>query len=88
MQTETFDTAADFLAALKGKPRGKRGRATRPDIPRAGRAERTGLTVLLTAGWSIEFRIGRGYRLSRGVVATPWAASEAAACAAAKGLGQ
>ena len=87
MQTETFDTAADFLAALKGKPRGKRGRATRPDIPSAGRAPRTGLTTLLAAGWSIEYRPSVGYRLSRGTVATPWEASEEDVCLAAKELG-
>ena len=85
MQTETFDNPADFLAALRGQ---KRGRATRPDIPSAGRAPRTGLTTFLKAGWSLTFVVGRGYRLSRGEMATPWAASEAAACLAAKGMGR
>ena len=84
MQTETFDNAADFLAALRGQ---KRGRATRPDIPRAGRSPSTGLMPLLVAGWSITFVVGRGYRLSRGTVATPWEASEEAVCVAAKGMG-
>ena len=67
-------------------PRQKRGRATRPDIPAAGRAPRTGLTTLLAAGWSIEFRPSVGYRLSRGEMATPWEASEEAVCLAAKGM--
>ena len=70
------------------KPRQKRGRATRPDIPSAGPTPRTGLTTLLTAGWSIEFRAGAGYRLNRGAVATPWEASEAAVCVAAKEMGR
>ncbi len=69
------------------KPRQKRGRATRPDIPSAGRAPRTGLSTFIKAGWSIEFRPNVGYRLSRGAVATPWAASEALACLAAKEFG-
>lgn len=39
MKTETFDSPAAFLEALHGKPRQKRGRATRPDIPSAPAGE-------------------------------------------------
>jgi hypothetical protein len=67
MKTEDFgtDTAA-FLEALHGKKRQKRGRNTRPGIPAAGRAERTGLTTLIAGPsltWSTEYCVGRGFRL-------------------------
>jgi hypothetical protein len=82
VKTETFDSAADFLAALKPK---KRGRATRPDIPSAGRAERTGLSTLILAGWSIEFIPNKGYRLYKvHGPSTAFFGSEAAACVAAR----
>jgi hypothetical protein len=86
MTTETFDDPAAFLAALHGKPRQKRGRATRPDLPAAGRAPSTGLTPLLVAGWNIEMRVGAGYRLYRGAQDTGWCASEGECCKAAKGM--
>ena len=75
-------------AGLVKKTKKVQAKDARPDIPRAGRAEATGLSTFIEAGWSIEFRSGVGYRLSRGEVATPWEASEAAACVAAKGLGR
>ena len=75
-------------AGLVKKAKKVKAKDARPDIPRAGRAEATGLGPLLTAGWSIEFRPNVGYRLSRGEMATPWAASEAAACQRAKELGR
>ncbi len=77
--------AAAARAGL-GKARQKRGRATRPDIPAAGRAPSTGLTTLLVAGWSIEYRVGAGYRLDKGALSTGWQADEKAACLAAKGM--
>lgn len=67
-------------------PRGKRGRTTRPDVPAAGRAQATGLTPLLVAGWNWEYRVGFGYRAYRGEADTGWQADEAAACKVAKGL--
>ncbi len=75
-------------AGLVKKTKNVKAKDARPDIPRAPRAPATGLTTLLAAGWAIEFRAGAGYRLSRGEMATPWAASEAAACLAAKGMGR
>ena len=75
-------------AGLVTKTKNVKAVDARPDIPRAGPAPRTGLTTLLTAGWSIEFRPGVGYQMSRGVVETPWEASEEDACAAAKDLGR
>jgi hypothetical protein len=86
MRTETFDNAADFMAVLNGKPRTKRGRSTRPDLPAAGRAPSTGLTPLLVAGWSLEYRVGAGYRMDRGGLTTGWHESEKAVCDAAKRL--
>lgn len=85
MKTETFDSPEAFLDALHGKKsRTKRGRATRPDLPSAGRSAPTGLTPLLVAGWNIEYRVGAGYRLYRGDVDTGWHATELAVCKAAK----
>jgi hypothetical protein len=86
LKVETFDTAAAFLEALHGKPRQKRGRATRPELPAAGRAPSTGLTPLLVAGWNIEHQPAKGYRLYRGTLSTGWCEDEAAVCKAAKGL--
>lgn len=84
MKTETYDDAAAFLAALHGKPRATRGRATRPDLPAAGRSAPTGLSGLILRAWNIEMRVGFGYRLYRGPLDTGWHADEACACAAAK----
>ena len=87
MSTETFDNAADFLAALHGKkPRAKRGRNTRPDLPAAGRAASTGLSTFIKAGWNWTYVVGSGYKLERGPLSTGWHASELAACNAAKEL--
>lgn len=68
------------------KPRQKRGRNTRPDIPSAGRSLATGLTPLLVAGWNWEFVVGRGYRAYRGALDTGWHATEFECCKAAKEL--
>lgn len=86
MQTETFDNAADFMAAVQGKPRTTRGRSTRPDIPSAGRSPRTGLSTFIKAGWAWEFRVGVGYKLEKGALSSGWCVSEIAACDAARGL--
>jgi len=86
MTTETFDNPADFLAALHGKPRQKRGRNTRPDLPAAGRAASTGLSTFIKAGWNWTFHAAHGYKLERGPLSTGWHASELAACDAAKEL--
>ena len=75
-------------AGLVKKAKKIKAKDARPDIPAAPPAPRTGLTTLLTAGWAIEFRVGVGYQMSRGVVETPWEASEEDACAAAKWLGR
>lgn len=85
MQTETFDDSAAFRAALAGKQRPP-AKDARPGLPRAGRSAPTGLTTLLVAGWSIEFRVGAGYKLERGGLSTGWMSSEKAACDAAKRL--
>jgi hypothetical protein len=97
MKTETYDNPADFLTALNGKPRQKRGRNTHPDIPSAPRASATGLTSLIAPergsgnpAWSLAFVVGRGYRLYvlGGDQDTGWRDSEAIACAAARGMGR
>ncbi len=75
-------------AGLVKKTKKVQAKDARPDIPRAGRAEATGMSTFIEAGWSIEFRAGVGYRLSRGDMATPWEASEQDVCAAAKELGR
>jgi hypothetical protein len=97
MKTETFDSAADFLAALK-PTRAKRGRATRPDIPSAPRVSSTGLIPLIapTRGsnkpaWSYEYDVVKGHRLyviNDTSKDTGYHPSEAAACAAARGIKQ
>ena len=96
MQTEVFDTPESFLAALAGKPRSKRGRATRPDLPAAGRSPSTGLTSLIApkpgsghAAWSLAFEPAKGYRLyviNDTARDTGWQPSEREACDAAKVL--
>lgn len=58
----------------------------RPALPRAGPAERTGLSTFIAAGWAWEFRVGFGYRLEKGALSSGWCASERAACDAAKAL--
>jgi hypothetical protein len=92
MKTEVYDTPEAFLAALAGKPRTKRGRSTRPDLPAAGRAAATGLTTLIAGkarAWSVAFEVGRGFRLY--VINDPtrdtgWQVDELAACQKAKEL--
>ena len=92
MKTEVYDTPEAFLAALAGKPRTKRGRGTRPDLPAAGRTASTGLTSLIAGkarAWSVAFEPARGYRLY--VINSPahdtgWCGSELAACQKAKEL--
>lgn len=92
MKTEVFEDKASFLAALQGKPRQKRGRATRPDLPAAGRAASTGLTSLIAGKgrvWSTEFRAGAGFRLyvlGQPACDTGFLPTEQAACDAAKAL--
>lgn len=82
---------SEKAAAAAGLVKAKRGRATRPDIPSAGRAEATGLSGLIAAtpSWSVAYVVGRGYRLyviRRPELDTGWHATEKAACDAAKGL--
>ena len=94
MKTETFTNAADFLAAagLTKAPRQKRGRATRPDLPSAGRSPSTGLTTLIAGKsrtWSTAYVVGKGYRLyiiNQPAYDTGWQMDEKAACDAAKRL--
>lgn len=78
------------LGLANAKPRQKRGRATRPDLPAAGRSAPTGLTGLIAGKartWSLEYRVGQGYRLYViGGVSTDWCDSEKAVCDAAKAL--
>lgn len=78
------DAARLGIAGAKGRT--TRGRGTRPDIPSAGKAARTGLSTFLKAGWSIEFRVGAGYRLDKGALSSGWQIDEKAACDAARGL--
>jgi hypothetical protein len=62
LKTETFDNADTFLRAAYGTRR-KRGKAARPDLPRAPQSPRTGLSTFLLAGWSLSFVVGVGYKL-------------------------
>ena len=76
------------------KQRQKRGRTTRPDLPSAGRSAPTGLTTLIAPtkesgkpAWSLEYRVGRGYRLyiiGQPAMDTGYYSEEKAACDAAK----
>lgn len=78
------------LGIAGAKPRAKRGRNTRPDLPAAGRSAPTGLTTLIAGKvrtWSTEFCVGKGYRLyviGRSDLDTGWHDSELDACLAAK----
>lgn len=84
------------LGLAGAKPRQKRGRATRPDLPSAGRAKATGLTTLIAPdresgkpAWSLAFVVGRGYRLyvvNEPSYDTGWCESELEACQSAKAL--
>lgn len=82
------------LGLADAKPRQKRGRGTRPDIPSAGRAASTGLTTLIagkTRTWSTAFVVGKGYRLyviNEPAMDTGWCSSELEACNLAKVLNQ
>ena len=77
MKTETYDNPAEFLAALHGKPRAKRGKATRPDLPSAPPSERTGLSTTLAAGWNFAWDAQMRCRLYRGDVDTGYCEDEA-----------
>lgn len=72
--------------------RTKKGRATRPDLPSAGRSPSTGLTSLIAGKartWSIEFCVRRGYRMfviNQPAYDTGFLPDEAAACKVAKGM--
>lgn len=84
------------LGLSDAKPRTKRGRTTRPDLPSAGRAASTGLTGLIAPNkesgkpaWSITFNVRLGYRLyviGQPTMDTGFVSSERAACDAAKAL--
>jgi len=80
------------MAGLAVQRRQKRGRATRPDLPAAGRSPSTGLSGLIagaTRAWSVAFDVTKGFRLyAIGDPArdTGWCGSEAEACQAAKAI--
>lgn len=74
------------LGITGAKGRTTRGRSTRPDIPSAGKAPRTGLSTFIKAGWNWTYVVGRGYRLEKGALSSGWQHSELAACDAARGL--
>ena len=89
MTTETFDNAADFLAALHGKKRQKRGRATRPDLPSApaGEGDRIAqLTRIAVYGFAPRWDVGVGFSFwnVRTGQRTSTHATYAAACVAAE----
>lgn len=90
MTTETYDLTTRAgraaFAALGGARAAKKARVARPDIPRAGASERTGLTTLMLAGWHVESTDAVCYRLydpDRGFD-TGWQPTERAACDKAK----
>jgi len=75
------------------KPRTKRGRTTRPDLPAAGCSPSTGLTSLIagkTRAWSLAFEPARGFRMyviNDAARDTGWQADEATCCEVAKRMG-
>ena len=89
MKTETFDNAADFRAAVQGKPRTKRGQSTRPDLPRAaaGTGDRIEqITRIAAFGYSPRWDAGSGFCFwdCRTGARTTAHASYASACVAAE----
>lgn len=82
-------SAAEMLRQLSKTARRKPTRAPRLDIPRAGPAERTGLTDLVSKrGWSVaatdeRFRL---YQLRNPAMDTGYCADEAEACRKAKAM--
>lgn len=90
MTTETFDNPADFLAALHGKkPRAKRGRNTRPDLPSApaGEGDRIAqLTRIAVYGFAPRWDVDCGFSFwnVRTGARTSTHATYAAACVAAE----
>ncbi len=87
LKTEEYTDPQAFLAALSGSHRrtSKRAQSARPDLPRAGQAERTGLSTFLKAGWAYTWWPAKGYRLdNRDGRTSGWCDSEQAACDAAK----
>lgn len=74
----------------KYEKRQKRGRATRPDIPAAGRQERTGLSSLILRGWCVQSPDAVRYRLWHPDwgLDTTLCSSLRCACDTAKGLEQ
>ncbi len=64
MQTEIFDNAADFMAAVQGKKPRKPARDARPDLPRgpAGEGDRVAqLMRIARFGFSLRFDSGGGF---------------------------
>jgi len=62
MKTEEIDLAT-YRRLTQAVPRKRAKQAPRADIPRAGRAESTGLTPLLVRGWSVQTPDCVRYRL-------------------------
>lgn len=92
MSRETLDLSTPAgraaFAALGGQRAAKQARVARPDLPRAGADERTGLTTLMQRGWHVQSPDAERYRLydpDRGMD-TGLCASLRAACDKAKEL--
>lgn len=88
MKTTEVD-AGTMRRALGAQPRQRAKRAPKAGIPRAGRQERTGLTTLLRAGWSVQSPDSVQYRLyliGQPAMDTGVCASELDACNRAKEL--
>ena len=85
MKTEVYDNPAAFLEALNGK---KRGRVTRPDLPRAAAGEGDRIAQLgriAVYGFWPRWRAGVGYDFWHlDGRTTPVCAEYAAACIAAE----
>lgn len=63
-EVETFDDAAAFRDALRGKPRQRRGRNTRPDVPSAlaGEGDRIAQLGRIAAfGFAPRWDLGVGF---------------------------
>ena len=88
MTTETFDNAADFMAALHGKKR-KRAKDARPDLPRAEAGEGDRIAQLMRIavhGYGLRYDSDAGFAFwnPRTGARTTAHATYAAACVAAE----
>lgn len=78
--TEEITLAEYHALGKRTKPK----RAPKADIPRAGPAERTGLSTMLKDGWQWTHNPRYGYRLDKGGLTSGWHPDERSAVTAAR----